>query len=564
MATTPIDLSAGLVPKPQPQAQSPIDLSAGLLNSTPAQPASPSWAQELRTGAVNLGKGVAKSGIQLMSTGDQWARQHLPAFMTNSDMGFGPPANERHVQEMAIPHGIAQAIGKGIGNAAQFLIPGGAEEEAATAGAKLAPWLGEAARPLMRVGAGALSSGAVNKMQGGSFGSGALAGGAGGAVGEGLRAIAPKIAESALGITKADRAFSRTPGRAILDETRGFRPSKIADTGQVRLGELTPELERAADEASVRHNPARGLLTAPAEEIPLAASVRPPKMNPMAFPARINPEEAMEPRSGNPMAPISEYPGINPHYLSGSEHPELSGRVPTNQGVLIRPAPARGGPIPTILSNPSASLSPARNVVGAAMGRATAENAESLHGQLGEMGDFLGRRFNTGEPIPENVTPRDLLNLKRGFSKEFLGRWNPETHGDTISTGRNAYRTMDQELDRTVPQAASLNGRISSLIPVVRRAESVSRNAPPIQMMMRRFAAPTGALIGSAAGGEAGYREGGVPGAVVGAAAGLAGPSLFATPEGWMTMARGANAVKSLRPLAGGLLQLNRPNDDGQ
>jgi hypothetical protein len=188
-------------------------------------------------------------------------------------------------------------------------------------------------------------------------------------------------------------------------------------------------------------------------------------------------------------------------------------------------------------------------------------NAETLHGQLGEMGNFLGRKFDTGEAIPEQVTPAQLLNLKRGLSKEFLGRWNPETHADTIGTGRSAYNALNQELNRTVPQAAGLNERISNLIPVVRRAESNSRNGGILQQIMGRVKAPTGALLTSAAGASAGAATHGVPGALFGGAAGLISPAIFASPTTQMAIARGLNIAPKLVPAATGTaLQFTRKN----
>jgi hypothetical protein len=197
------------------------------------------------------------------------------------------------------------------------------------------------------------------------------------------------------------------------------------------------------------------------------------------------------------------------------------------------------------------------------MGRAGAQNAEGLFGQLGRMNDFLGSRFATGEPIPENVTPRDLLNLKRGFSEEHL-RWNPETHDAALSAGRRAYGALDSELDRTVPQAADINQRISSLIPVAQRGESISRNAPLMQRVAGRFAARTGALTGAGLGGYAGYREGGVPGAIAGGLAGAIVPEIVADPAGQMVTARTLNSINGLRPLVGSALQFDRRKEAQQ
>jgi hypothetical protein len=364
---------------------------------------------------------------------------------TPSNPLYMHPSNERSPEEVKArltPQGTPEKLGFGAEQAGEFMLP-----------------TGEAKLPSMleKIGSSAATSGALNKLHGGSFAGGAAAGAGGAALGAGIRAVAPKMAEASLGINKVDRTFGKTPGEAILNETSGIRPTMVAASGQAKLGQLTPELE----------------------------------------------------------SKVAAAPG-------------------------------------------TVSLKPARDVVDQAETTAINQNAQSLFGQLNPMNNFLRERFNTKTLIPQDVSPSDALNLKRGFSKEFLGRWNPETHGDTLSTGRKAYGAIDAELDKAVPEAAGLNQRISSLIPVVHRAESTSREAPAAQMLMRRLAAPTGALVGSTFGAGEGYRHGGVPGAIAGGAFGLAAPSLVSTPEGWMLMGRMANKAGSLKPVVGGALQAAR------
>jgi hypothetical protein len=532
--------------------------AAVAMNTQQQKPAEPSLLQKAGQVATDAFTGVGKG---FASTANTLGKIAFPDAAAKA-LHMPVPTSEQQAAYFA-PKNTSEAVGKGLEQAGEFLIPGGAEEEGATKLAGLAgPSAAKFAEPAARVATSALGSGAVNKAQGGSFKTGAALGAGGTVVGQGLKALAPVIGESALGIPKAARAFGKTPGKALLEETRGIRPETIAESAQGRLGQLTPQLERAADAASVRANPVHGLLPAPAEEIPLAPAPSPrnPKMRPMAFNAEINPEEPMEPRSGDPMAPISEYPAINPHYLSGSEHPELAGRVPTRQGVLIRPQEVVGGPVPATIPNRVASLEPARGVISGQMGKAASQNAEGLFGQLGKQQDFLSNRFGTGEPIPENVTPRELLDLKRGFNEEHL-RWNPETHDHALSTARQAYGALDSELDRTVPEAAGLNQRISSLIPVAQRAESISRNAPTAQRVLGRFGAHTGALTMGGIGGVAGYHEGGVPGAIAGGVTGVLAPELIASPEGQMIMARTLNKANGLKPLIGGIAQLDRKKE---
>ena len=148
------------------------------------------------------------------------------------------------------------------------------------------------------------------------------------------------------------------------------------------------------------------------------------------------------------------------------------------------------------------------------------------------------QRFSTGEPIPENVTPRDLLDLKRGFSDEHLGRWNPDLHGKTVATGRSAYHALDQEFDKAVPGAADMNQRISSLIPVIHAADKAERAPSLFQRTAGRIGAHTGALTGAVGGALEGQRLGGTPGALVGGAAGLLLPELLMSPESQMMAAR--------------------------
>src|ERR1035437_400564 len=427
------------------------DTSAWKPVNTPAAPPEPSMLQKAGGAIGDVVTGAGKGLLHTVSGADDWMRAHGPAFMTNSNLGFGPPANLEHVKQMATPEGIAQKIGYGGEQVGEFLAPGGLEKKGAAKLAELVPWAGRAAKPLAKVLTSGISAGAVNSAQGGSPITGAAMGAGGQIIGQGLKAAAPVMAETALGLPKAARAFGKTPGTALLDETRGIRPSTIAGSAQERLGELNPQLESAAS----------------------------------------------------------------------------SSRIP-------------------------ASLLPARGIVSDAASKAANQNAEGLFNQLGKQGDFLDYGGPSGE-----VTPQKLLDLKRGFNEEHL-RWNPEMHDRALSTGRQAYNALDQELDRTVPESAGLNQRISSLIPVAQRAESISRGAPTLQRAAQRFGAHTGALTLGGIGGYQGYREGGVPGAIAGGLTGVLAPELIASPEGQMALARTLYKMNGLRPLVGSALQLDR------
>ena len=174
-----------------------------------------------------------------------WLAKHLT----------GAPSEEQQ-QSYFKPANTAQRVGKGVEQAAEFLLPAGAEEEAA----RLLP---KATQGVGRIGLSALSSGAINKAQGGGFGTGAAMGAGGAALGQGIRAAAPALAETALKVRGNQRLFGRTVGDAILNDTSGIRPERVARTAKGTIDKLEPELN-AADIASASRGE-RGSL-APARE----------------------------------------------------------------------------------------------------------------------------------------------------------------------------------------------------------------------------------------------------------------------------------------------------------
>ena len=190
-----------------PYKLSDIDPPAGATPaSTDTQTETPSMLSTIGGGIANFGKGVVKGGMNtIRGLGNMEAKiPSLKSLMPGDVQDYLGPEGEK----MNATHGTMQGIGKGVEQAGEFMLPGGAEEKlAAKAPAML--------RPLARIAASALSSGAVNKVQGGNFGTGAALGAGGAAIGQGLKAAAPIVAETALGIPKAARAFGKTPGAAI-------------------------------------------------------------------------------------------------------------------------------------------------------------------------------------------------------------------------------------------------------------------------------------------------------------------------------------------------------------
>lgn len=504
----------------------------------------PSTSSQVLPVLKNIGIGALKgAGSTLNSIGSliypDWIAKHFTGVETPQD------------QELLTAHGTAQKIGKGIEQTGEFLLPGLGEEAATADLAKAAPKLS----PLGRIGYQALTSGALNKLQGGGFGTGAAGGAVGGIVGEGMRAIAPSLAEGALAIRKIDRAYGRTPGQSILEETKGLSPGKVAKSAQGKLSELMPQLESVVDEASARPSPIRGLLPPPPTELLTGDPV--------------DPDVAGEliPAAKFPLRNVQPYPEAS--YITGLPQRDAFMTTGTREaadlprsgpGVLLRRPNIEPFEPPAMVPNRVASLRGARDVVNDAVAKATQQNEAGTVGQLTPLNDFLTTRFNSGEAIPEQVTPRQLLDLKRGLNNEFVTNWNPDVNPGVTGTARRAYGEMARELHDVVPESADLDKRASSLIPVVKRGESTELNAPFGQRMAHRFAAHTGALIGAGLGAGEGYREHGLEGALIGGTAGLLLPELIAEPSVQMGLARGLNGGSRIIPrlATGAVLQADR------
>jgi hypothetical protein len=417
--------------------------------SAPEERFSTRLAKDIGPAAGQVALGAGKGLLSTATALPAYLAQHIPGAAAN-------PATLQDRRDLITPANAEQSLGKGIEQTGEFMAPGLGEE-------KFSALLPEKAASAARIGYQALTGGGVNALQGGDFRTGAVAGGLTGLAGEGMRMVAPGVAEKALGMRGTDRAFGKTPGRTLLDETSGVRPETVAASAKAKINELNPQLEQAA-----------------------------------------------------------------------SASPNL------------------------------ASLKPARDVLASAANKAASENAVGLHGQIGNMQATLARRPLDPliSAIPEQVSPRELLNLKRGFNEEHLN-WTPDRRDAALSTGRRAYGALDTELDRAAPEAAGLNQRISSLIPTVRRAEAMARGEGANARIMERIARPTGALTGAMGGAMLGRQEGGTRGAFEGAGLGLILPELMSSPTGRMIAARSFNRPLPqyiLPAIRGGALQLDRGN----
>lgn len=321
------------------------------------------------------------------------------------------------------------------------------------------PFLGKFAAPLTRVGAEAINTGTNAALHGQPVGTSAALGAGGAALGEIGQAVAPKLAESALGVTQRLRGRGRTIGQAALNETSAITPGAMANQAGGKLASLTSQLEAQADAAG---------------------------------------------QAG----------------VTGSTKPALD-----YLDQQIAKFQARNSP---------------------------------LAGRLQTLRDQLTQNSYTGQAIPQDLSPRQILELKRGVG-DAINTWEPQVKKTINPMAQRVYGLLDAELDRTVPGAADINQRLSSLIPVSQRAQAVSNAASLTQRAAHRVAAHTGALAASTVGGYEGYRQGGLPGAVAGGAAGLIIPEALSSPTAQLALARLMRA--GVPPiLARGIVASQQPN----
>ena len=217
----------------------------------PIIPADPSMLQKAGGIARDFTAGIGAGALQTLSTIGRpagWIAEKLGA----------PKANPN--SPLFQTHGTAGAIGKGAEQAAEFAIPGEAEEAAAAKLARVAPWAGKAAAPLAKAITSGVGSGAVNTLQGGSPVAGAAMGAGGSLVGSGLNAAAPTLTGIAQGL---DAPYGKT-GKAILTETKGVFPGQIRNSARNVLDELNPQLNEAADKSTalIPMQPARDAASA--------------------------------------------------------------------------------------------------------------------------------------------------------------------------------------------------------------------------------------------------------------------------------------------------------------
>ncbi len=360
----------------------------------------PSLMQRAAGGAEDIGLGILKgAGSTANAIGSviypDWLARHLT----------GVPTEEQK-QGYFAPRDTMQAVGKGAEQAAEFLAPGMGEERAMSLLPKVgkeAPLAMRLLQPAARVGYQGLTSGLVNKAQGGEFGTGAGVGLLGGVGGEAMKAAAPYLAESALGTRWLERGGGRgggAIGKAALDETRGLLPETVRESAKDRIGQLYGERQAAL---------------APWELAPGAMMNRAPvSMAPVRAPI----EEAMQ-----RMGPLSK---------GGMSAPSLFGELGEMRNSLLKEG-GTGAAIPEYLppetmgrlqqgfSREHLNWSPLRTnspeVTGAgrqAYGAMTGELERSVPESVD-----LNRRIASLMPVQEAANRR---SLQAGIGQRMMGR----------------------------------------------------------------------------------------------------------------------------------------------
>jgi hypothetical protein len=301
-----------------------------------------------------------------------------------------------------------------------------------------------------------------------------------GGVGGGVlsRAAAP-LAESALGIRGTARAYGATPGKAILNETSGIRPSAVEQSARGKIRVLGQELEsRAAGSTQPGSlDPARSIV---ANDIGKAAS-----RNSISTP--------------NELAPLQRFlrePA--PGFTGATEYPNGA-----NTPISFQPTQS------SVLGPNGQPVAGAPNIVRGA--------APPLS-------------------VAQEQPASSLLGMRRQLDTDFIRNWNPaaSTKG-ALGTARRTYGALSKELDRVVPGASELDQRISSLVPVAERARLTDLNAGPGERILNRVARPTGGLLPLIFG----YHEGGP----LGALGTVLGQEALSSPTTKMLGARGLHVL---------------------
>lgn len=262
-ATLVSDGSSGA---PNNSAQMPLPPGAALVSggdgTTGAPPdAAKSWSDKLgftnpvARGATDLAEGLAAGVNSTIYHGGDLIRR-----------ATGTPRiiNDPEVQQaMTPPASLSGKIGKTAEQLGEYLLPaGGWEEGAARLGASVLPRAGRLAAKFATQGA---ETGLISAAQSGnpkSLATGGAVGALTGAAGEGIKAVAPTMAEVALGIPNRVRRYGAEPGEAILNDLTSSRPAALADEAGSHIDALDKQATAAAVASPLNGDlkPARDLI----------------------------------------------------------------------------------------------------------------------------------------------------------------------------------------------------------------------------------------------------------------------------------------------------------------
>lgn len=156
-------------------APAQFDPSAPYSSSQPQPSQSDGWSLT-NNPVTHTIEGIGEGALQTLTGTDRWAREHLPAVMTNSNLGFGKPADLDKQDQLVGrtgPVSTAEKVGQGGENIAEFILG-----DAALKGVSLSEKLGMAQKvtslaeknpyiaKLLDIGMSAMRQGTVGAVQG--------------------------------------------------------------------------------------------------------------------------------------------------------------------------------------------------------------------------------------------------------------------------------------------------------------------------------------------------------------------------------------------------------------
>jgi len=246
-------------------------------------------------------------------------------------------------------------------------------------------------------------------------------------VGAMMKAPAPMLAKSALGINGRTEAYGATPGKAILEETRGVSPATIEESARARMTDLGNQLEGRARATTTPLSlvPARERLSGISSDAAAANSrVTPREVSPML-------RQLTEPQPG--FTGRTEYPAgahtpitISPG-MSGDPMPLVRGRAPSQVVAPEQSATDFLGMKRQFDKDFISNWSPAANTKGqlGVARQAYGEMAREFNSKVPGAAE-LNQRISSLVPVAKNAR---LTDLNAGVGERMLNRAGRPTGG---------------------------------------------------------------------------------------------------------------------------------------